>query len=762
LKTPVFRRRTPKTDSCLARSSASRRLGLLAASVVAAIAGALLNVRSTAADTIGCDSASLISAITTANGMADGGTVSLAPGCTYTLTTPNNNALQHGYNALPEITGNVTIEGNGATIERSPSLHCTSTSRSECFRFFFVSGPARLEVDSLTFSNGASEVGLDHPRGGGAILNRGRLVLTRDTFINNNAMDPNTAGGGAVENHDSGRLTVFRCTFIQNKATQAGALMDDSTVKGGYATITQSTFIGNQSTMFDGGAVEDVAGATDTLTGDTFMGNQGKGGAAIYSPGTMSIDDSTFVGNVAGTDGGGAIQNAGHLTITRSTLSGNSSPYGATIHTYYLGGGGSRPVTSLSMSIVANGKGGDNCSGTDPITDSGYNIDTGSSCFPKPNHTLINVQPQLEAPALNGGATQTMAVPSSSPAVNAVPAATSGCTGLDQRHISRPQGGGCDIGAYEMIITTGDSEPPTVPTVLSASSVTAGSITLTWYHSRDEMRVTGYTVYRNGIPVGATGAARATTFTDTSVAPSTAYTYTVDAFDGSGNHSSPSSPLSVTTLAPAAIVPQQSGAVSTGARVMSMTFPLGGVVHAGDLLVGWFGQYDAAGTVQVSDNVNGAWTRSASTTFSSGKGDIALYYVQNSAASPVGITVTVSASATTYLQASVGDYGGVASAGALDQALAAKGVGNAVSSGPTVNVAGGELVVGGIITGGDPGSVTPGSSNGQYFTTRAENASESVGLEDILSSSAGAQQASASLGTSTDWYAVVAVFRPYS
>ena len=54
------------------------------------------------------------------------------------------------------------------------------------------------------------------------------------------------------------------------------------------------------------------------------------------------------------------------------------------------------------------------------------------------------------------------------------------------------------------------------------------------------------------------------------------------------------------------------------------TITLSGPVHAGDLLVGWFGQFDSTGPVQVSDNVNGSWTRSASTTFSSGNGDIAL------------------------------------------------------------------------------------------------------------------------------------------
>ena len=52
----------------------------------------------------------------------------------------------------------------------------------------------------------------------------------------------------------------------------------------------------------------------------------------------------------------------------------------------------------------------------------------------------------------------------------------------------------------------------------------------------------------------------------------------------------------------------------------STTITLSAPVHAGDLLVGWFGEYNSSGQVKVSDSVNGAWTRStASTTFGSGR-----------------------------------------------------------------------------------------------------------------------------------------------
>ena len=128
----------------------------------------------------------------------------------------------------------------------------------------------------------------------------------------------------------------------------------------------------------------------------------------------------------------------------------------------------------------------------------------------------------------------------------------------------------------------------------------------------------------------------------------------------------------------------------------SVTITLTSPVSAGDLLVGWFGQYNATGQVTVSDNVNGAWTRSrASTTFGSGSGhgDLALYYLQNSAAAPSGLTITITAPSATYLQGAAADYSGVATTGALDQTAAAKATSTTVDSGPTASVAAGELVV---------------------------------------------------------------------
>jgi chitodextrinase len=690
---------------------------------------------------IPCTTSDLIAAISAANGQAGGGTVTLAAGCVYTLTAVNNST--DGGTGLPVITGTVTIAGSAATIARS------TAPGTPTFRLFDVASSGSLALDSLTLSHGL--LSSSGSTGGAGIYNHGTLTVSATTFSNNSSPSPNGVSGGAISN--SGQLTVTTSTFTGNIAQEGASIFNQNTT-----TITQTTFANNKATIYGGGGILNGFGTT-TVSGSTFVGNTGPGGGAIDNDTTMVVSNSTFYNNSDGGNGGGVVNNFGTITFIQSTLSGNKASTGANIHNYSYGG--VTATVTLSMTIVDNGIGSSNCSSNGPpIIDNGYNLDSGSSCgLSSAQHSLSNAAPQLDALASNGGPTQTMALPLSSPAVDAIPTSVSGCSGAtDQRGIARPQGAGCDIGAFEAIISSSDTQPPTVPTGLSTSSVTASSVSLQWNASTDDVAVTGYTVYRNGTVVGRTGSVGATTFSDATVAPATTYSYTVDAVDAGALHSAQSPPVSVTTSSPPpGIHWSQAGTVGTGGNVTTTTLALTGAVHAGDLLVGWFGQYNSAGQVRVSDNINGAWTRGASETWSS-TGDLALYYVQNSAAAPSGVTITIAASTATYLEAAASDYSGVALSGALDKAVVAKGVGTAADSGATAAVGAGELVVGGVITGGSPGSTAPGTTQGQAFTMRAQRPSGSVDIEDVLSSTAGAQNGRATLHSATDWYALGAVF----
>src|SRR5438874_6248850 len=216
-----------------------------------------------------------------------------------------------------------------------------------------------------------------------------------------------------------------------------------------------------------------------------------------------------------------------------------------------------------------------------------------------------------------------------------------------------------------------------------------------------------------------------------------------------------------TALAQSSATPAfvQGAAFSTGSRVSAITVTLTSPVAQGDLLVGWISQFDAPEQAQVSDNVNGTWTRApGSMTFMSDTGDIALYYRENSQPAPNGIAITVAVSSTAYLQGTVAEYAGAALAGSLDQVVAARGVGTAVDTGATAAVDAGEIVFAALVTGGSPGSVTPGSSLGVPYTPRAQTGNGSAYEEDITSSAAGGQHGTATLASATDWYAVCAVF----
>jgi Uncharacterized protein contain chitin-binding domain type 3 len=89
-----------------------------------------------------------------------------------------------------------------------------------------------------------------------------------------------------------------------------------------------------------------------------------------------------------------------------------------------------------------------------------------------------------------------------------------------------------------------DTLPPSTPTNLAGAAVSSSKIKLSWNPSSDNVGVTGYRVYRNGIQIGTTAN---TSYIDTSLSPATTYQYSVAAYDATGNGSTISSDVLVTT-----------------------------------------------------------------------------------------------------------------------------------------------------------------------------------------------------------------------
>ena len=100
--------------------------------------------------------------------------------------------------------------------------------------------------------------------------------------------------------------------------------------------------------------------------------------------------------------------------------------------------------------------------------------------------------------------------------------------------------------ALSAATTIVDGTPPTAPGTPTATSISASSVTLSWAAATDNVGVVRYDIYRNGTLVGSS---TTTTYTDSTVAASTAYTYTIKAADAVNNISVASGALSVTTTA---------------------------------------------------------------------------------------------------------------------------------------------------------------------------------------------------------------------
>lgn len=92
------------------------------------------------------------------------------------------------------------------------------------------------------------------------------------------------------------------------------------------------------------------------------------------------------------------------------------------------------------------------------------------------------------------------------------------------------------------VSTIPDKTAPSSPSGLKASSAAVTEVNLTWEPASDNVAVKGYDVMRNGMKIGTTSK---TSYCSKSLFPGKTYTYTVRAYDVSGNVSGSSRPLNV-------------------------------------------------------------------------------------------------------------------------------------------------------------------------------------------------------------------------
>jgi chitodextrinase len=106
-----------------------------------------------------------------------------------------------------------------------------------------------------------------------------------------------------------------------------------------------------------------------------------------------------------------------------------------------------------------------------------------------------------------------------------------------------------------------DTQPPTIPTGLTATVISSTEIDLSWTASTDNVGVTGYIIYRNGKQIGTT---TAMSYQSTGLKASTSYTYWVKAYDAAENRSTKSVAVTKTTQ------PSPSTKFSIGNRVQTI------------------------------------------------------------------------------------------------------------------------------------------------------------------------------------------------
>jgi hypothetical protein len=294
---------------------------------------------------------------------------------TITLMTRDTSDLAVGPAGL-RVSGTLTIDGRGATIERSPAQQTPE------FRIFFVLFGANLTLENLTIRNGY----VSAPHSGGGILNNGTLTLNHSTVSHCAA-----AHGGGIENE--GGLTLNR------------------------STISDNTAHGPIETARDGGGIR--TWTTAILTNSTVSNNSAKTGGGIYSRGWLALTHCTFSHNAAKAGGG--------IFVFPDPSN----------------------VLVFSNTIIANSFSGNDCGVLAfMIIDKGYNIVEDGTCLRSVRS--FSADPLLGELAHNGGLTRTRALLPGSPAFNLIPGSACAVQ-TDQRDVDRPQGAGCDGGAYESI-----------------------------------------------------------------------------------------------------------------------------------------------------------------------------------------------------------------------------------------------------------------------------------------------------------------------
>lgn len=294
---------------------------------------------------------------------------------------------------------------------------------------FMISLPEIMDIsdDLIINGSGANSTIIDWNEAHGLVISEGKARILGVTM--RNAVVDKSRFGGGITVFGSAELYLSDSIVEDNTGEKGGGI---KTL--GKLTINNSTIRGN--TAFHGGGIDNDE-ATLIVTGSTISGNSAeRWGGGIMNSGKATIANSTISGNDAGVEGGGIESRSGRLVLSNNTITGNTS---ADENATFPSGGITFGLDSeLKNNIIA-----DNWLMSDrtqirncafrvraKMYSIGHNLINDDSCRENINHpTDLYLDDPLLGPLQDNAS----------------------CPATDQRGEVRPQGAGCEIGAYELV-----------------------------------------------------------------------------------------------------------------------------------------------------------------------------------------------------------------------------------------------------------------------------------------------------------------------
>lgn len=323
------------------------------------------------------------------------------------------------------ITGSTTVDGGGLIALDGENLR----------QLFLVLNGGSLVLQNITLQNGS------FGDGGTAFVAQGGTLRLQGVTIQDSLADGSNSDGGAVQNR--GTLVVDSSRFLRNHADDGGGAINNN---GGTVTVRSSIFVGN--TALNGGAINNAAGSLEIRSSLLLSGTASNQGGGIFATaGVITATNVTLARNTAFRGGGVYGQNNAVITLLNSTVYSNSATSAA--GGIWNNTAGSAANVVLKNTIVAGNNntatGVLNCDGPAMRT-LGHNLIGDGTCITPQTGDLQNSDPKLLPLSLAPGAL-TYAPAAGSPAIDA--GDNNGCPAFDQRTYPRPIGPACDIGAIE-------------------------------------------------------------------------------------------------------------------------------------------------------------------------------------------------------------------------------------------------------------------------------------------------------------------------